>query len=461
MKYDKIGILAFFAIVLAWALILTLTSRFIIYPENILVNRDVDLTVPTLIPVGFNIMSISTFVFINAAYLLNDNKIKKRHLKIIGSKGILYNSIKAELVSIVIPARNEEEVIRDAVLKSLQQTYNNIEVIVVCHNCTDKTFENAQVRDNKVKVIDLKTKEAGKAIALNHGIMQAKGKYILVLDADHELSSDFIEIALPAFDTGSYIAVQGRIRPNNRNYNFITRMLTIEDDLWSEPILTVRSVLGNRCPLLGTGFIIKKDILIEVGMFSNSLVDDHELTCRLLRKKFRILYLPFCVGSGELAPTLEIMLRQRARWGKGFLNLLNKKAAEPTDILGNIFWFFPFATASGLVMLLLTAYADIYNVLFGYLPFAFAYLPLQLWLLTIGLTLSMDIMVLIKQYGTTGIKYIPYLIPYIMFSQYSLVVFMKAFFVKSWSSTKTKHGFVRAESSQISVIKESITNAER
>jgi cellulose synthase/poly-beta-1,6-N-acetylglucosamine synthase-like glycosyltransferase len=453
MKSDKIGIITFFVIASFWAFVLTLTIKSIIYPENILINRDIDLAVPTLIPLGFNIMSISTFVFINVAYLLNDNKVKKRHIKIIRSKGILYNSIKNELVSIIIPARNEEDVIRDAVIRSLQQTYRNIEVIVICHNSTDKTFENAQVRDNRVRAIDLKTKEAGKGIALNHGIMQSKGKYILVLDADHHLSKDFIEIALPAFDTGTYIAVQGRIRPNNRNYNFVTRMLTIEDDLWSEPILTVRTVFGNRCPLLGTGFIIKKDILTEVGMFSNSLVDDHELTCRLLRKKFRILYLPFCVGSGELAPTLEIMLRQRARWGKGFLNLLNKRTAEPTDFLGNIFWLIPFATASGLSMLLLTAYADIFNLLFGYLPFAFSYLPLQIWLLTIGVTLGMYILVLIKQYGRIGIKYIPYLIPYLLFSQYSLVVFIKAFFVKSWSSTKTKHGFVTAES-QTGIIKE-------
>jgi cellulose synthase/poly-beta-1,6-N-acetylglucosamine synthase-like glycosyltransferase len=302
------------------------------------------------------------------------------------------------------------------------------------------TYEEAQVEDGRVKVFELRTEEAGKSIALNYGVRQSSGKYILVIDADHELNREFIEYGLPGFDE-PYAAVQGKVLSINRNYNFVTKMLSMEDDLWSEPIMTVRTLLGRRCPLLGTGFIIKKDVLFEVGMFGKSLVDDYELSFRLYRKKFKILFVPLCVCSGENPPTLRIMLRQRARWAKGFIDLLNKRIAEPTDILGNIYWLAPLAALSGTIMLSMVAYVSMYNALFGYLPFTFSYIPLRAWFLITGLTLALDLLVLIKKHGWQGIRYTPYLLPYIAFSQYSVVVFFKAFFVRSWSVTKTTHGF--------------------
>ena len=52
----------------------------------------------------------------------------------------------------------------------------DIEVVVVCHNCTDFTFEEVnQIADPRVKVYDFKTKESGKGIALNFGLEQANG----------------------------------------------------------------------------------------------------------------------------------------------------------------------------------------------------------------------------------------------------------------------------------------------
>jgi cellulose synthase/poly-beta-1,6-N-acetylglucosamine synthase-like glycosyltransferase len=75
----------------------------------------------------------------------------------------------------------------------------------------------------EIPVLDLRTKEEGKSIALNYGVEHSTGKYILVLDADHELNKDFIEKALPGSEE-PYAAVQGRVYPINSNYNFVTKM---------------------------------------------------------------------------------------------------------------------------------------------------------------------------------------------------------------------------------------------
>jgi biofilm PGA synthesis N-glycosyltransferase PgaC len=444
MRSDIFWVAGVFLIIGLWSFVLITTLTFVfIFPQNILMNSDIDLSLPTLVLLSFNFIYLCLGIFIFSVYLLKIGKVERDHLNLMSRK---YYS--GDLCSIIIPAKDEENVIRRAVLLCLEQTYKNIEVIVISHNSTDRTYEEAaQVKDKRVRAFDLRTRAAGKSIALNYGIDRAYGKYILVLDADTVLERDFIEIALPAFNDGSYVAVQGRALPINRNYNILTNLLGIEYDLWSEPILTTRSVLGKRCPLLGTGFIIRKDVLVEVGMFSNSLVDDHELTCRLLKKKHRILFLPFCKAYAEEPPSLEIMLRQRARWGRGFLNCLNQRMAEPTDIIGNLLWLMPIGSFFGSIMLFLVAYASVHNMIFEYLPYTFTYLPLDLWFLFAGILYGLNFLVIFRVHGLRkGLKHAGYIIPFIPFSQYGLVVLYKALFIRTWGNTKTLHGFAARKS---------------
>jgi cellulose synthase/poly-beta-1,6-N-acetylglucosamine synthase-like glycosyltransferase len=348
-----------------------------------------------------------------------------------------------DLCSIVIPSRNEESVIRKTIQNCLLQTYENIEVVVVCHNCTDRTFEEAsQLQDNRVRVFELTTKESGKGKALNHGIDKAFGNYILILDGDGRLSSEFIEKAMPTFFTDKEIAgVQGRYIPSNRNYNFITKLLSIEGDLWSTPYMTVRSVFRKQVYLGGTGFIIRKDVLNAVGKFTNHLVDDYDLSCRLFEKNFKIEFAPLSIDYDEKPPNFSIMIRQRARWAKGFLTLLKKRAVKGTDLLGFIYWLNPIAAIAGILVLAIFGYATIHNIVYDYYPYKYTYIPLNLWFTLIGIVLALQFGVLVKEYGRRGLRYSPYLVFFNPFSLYVFVTYIKAIFVKSWGDTKTAHGF--------------------
>jgi cellulose synthase/poly-beta-1,6-N-acetylglucosamine synthase-like glycosyltransferase len=349
---------------------------------------------------------------------------------------------KPKTCSIIIPSRNEESVIKRTITECLEQTYRDIEIIVVCHNCTDSTFQEARHPDKRVKAFDLKTVESGKGIALNYGLKQSSGEFVLILDGDGILSRDFIEKALPLFDA-NYAAVQGRYMPSNRDYNILTKLLSIEGDLWSTPYMTARSFLEKRCGLGGTGYIVRKSVLIDEGMFANHLVDDYELTFRLLKSKHRIAFAPLSIDYDEKPPNLEIMLRQRARWARGFLSLLSKRIAEPTDIIGNIHWLSPVAAISGIIMLLIPAYASIHYLLYDYYPYTYSYMPLNLWFILTGLIYGLQAAILYKQDGVKGLKRALYLPIYNAFSHYWFVSFSKAFFVKSWANTKTMHGFVK------------------
>jgi cellulose synthase/poly-beta-1,6-N-acetylglucosamine synthase-like glycosyltransferase len=434
---EKKWIALFFVVIALWALVLTST----IYPWvegiEILVNTEVDLTYVTAPLLAFNLLYVVMMIFVYLTYLATAKKVQNHQSKMKKS-----SSLESALCSIIIPARNEETVIRRTIQSCLQQTHKNIEVIVVCHNCSDATFNQAKIDDPRVKAYELNTQESGKGIALNYAVEKAAGNYLLVLDSDGLLTNTFIEKALPLFQSG-YAAVQGRYISSNRNFNFVTRMLALEGDLWSTPFMSVRSFFGRRTPLGGTGYIIRKDILEKVGMFANHLVDDYELTFRLLRNDYKIAFAPLSINYDEKPPTMDSMFRQRARWGRGFIDLLSSRITQKSDVIGTIYWLNPIAAIAGLILLMIPAYAAVHYFLFDYYPYTYTYIPLYLWLALTAFLYILQASVVIKQYGSKGIWYSTQIILLIPFSHYWFVTFMKAFTVRSWANTKTTHGFTK------------------
>jgi cellulose synthase/poly-beta-1,6-N-acetylglucosamine synthase-like glycosyltransferase len=438
---EKVWIAFFLVVILFWALVLTASIYPRAYGIEVLVDLELDLTIFTLPILGFNLIYVFILITIFSVYLAAFGRVRNYQIKMKKDASARFLN-QEELCSIIIPARNEESVIKRTVLDCLRQTYQNIEVIVICHNCSDKTYEEAKVNDSRVKVFDFKTKEAGKGIALNFGVDNSNGTYIMVLDSDGLLTRDFLESALPFFDA-NYSAVQGRYIPSNRSFNFVTKMLALEGDLWSTPFMTVRTLLGGRCPLGGTGYIIRKDILLKVGRFANHLVDDYELTFRLLRQRYRIAFAPLSINYDEKPPTLDFMLRQRARWARGFIDLLGTRIADRSDIIGHIFWINPIAAITGFVLLMIPAVAAIHFLIYDYFPYTYAYLPLTIWFMLTGVLISLQAAVLVREYGWRGFVYAAHIPFFIPFSHYWFVSFIRAFTIKSWASTKTAHGFMK------------------
>lgn len=456
MKSELRWIIVFIVIEIIWVTILTSTIYQEIYKLEILDNMPLFLaTIPLIIFVMVYFMAL---IFVYFVYIITFSRVKSHQLCMLKDKNellstadpnvrqqstIKYSRYKQNpLCSIVIPSRNEEKVIKKTVENCLEQTYPNIEIIVICHNCQDRTFEEANVAHERVRVFNLRTEETGKGIALNYGTEKANGDYVLILDGDGKLSRDFIEKSLPLFKE-DVTAVQGAYIPSNREYNLLTRLLSIEGDLWSTPYMTVRSFLYKRVYLGGTGYIIRRNRLLQIGGFMNHLVDDYELSCRLFKYNHKIEFAPLSINYDEKPATFEIMLRQRARWSRGFLNLLNKKVIKFTDILGLIYWLNPIAALIGITILFVYGYSAIHGLVMGYYPYNYAYFPFNLWILMIGVVFIMQFAVLVKEYGIKGLNYNAYLILYNAFSLYFLVAFIKGLFVKSWGDTKTAHGFTK------------------
>lgn len=95
------------------------------------------------------------------------------------------------LVSVVIPAYNVEDYIRECVDSVLNQSYENIEIIVVDDGSTDSTpgvADSLKSISDKVKV--LHKSNGGLSSARNYGLKNANGEYVLFLDSDDWLELD-------------------------------------------------------------------------------------------------------------------------------------------------------------------------------------------------------------------------------------------------------------------------------
>lgn len=91
--------------------------------------------------------------------------------------------VENALVSIIIPTYNREKTIKRSVESVLQQTWDNIEVIVVDDGSTDKTKSIiSQIQDKRLKYY--KIKNSGACAARNYGIKRANGQYIAFQDSD-------------------------------------------------------------------------------------------------------------------------------------------------------------------------------------------------------------------------------------------------------------------------------------
>ncbi|MEK6518581.1 glycosyltransferase family 2 protein [Bacillus thuringiensis] len=119
--------------------------------------------------------------------------------------GNLNNETSKFLVSIIVPAYNVDKFIEKCLSSILEQTYINIEVIVVDDGSTDKTgqlIDNISQQDSRVSVIH--KKNAGVSAARNSGIEISTGDYLVFVDADDYIAQDYVEYMLSLIEnTGS------------------------------------------------------------------------------------------------------------------------------------------------------------------------------------------------------------------------------------------------------------------
>jgi len=232
-------------------------------------------------------------------------------------------------MSIIVPAKNEQRVIRRVLDSLLKVKYpdDRIEIIVVEDGSKDRTpeicKEYAARYPSKIRFFS-RSLSAGKPSALNFALKQVTGEIVVVLDADNVPEPDFLVNAAKYFENPSIIAIQGVMDGINSNENFLTKLLLYEHKLWFEVFLPGKERTGLFIPLAGNCQFIRRELLQAVGGWDkSSLTEDIELTLRVF-KAGDICLAPDVRSWQEMPRNLSSLVKQRLRWYRGYIETLIK-----------------------------------------------------------------------------------------------------------------------------------------
>lgn len=357
-------------------------------------------------------------------------------------------------VSILIPCKNEEKVVADAIAQCLNQSYKSIEVIVVAHNCSDKTFEIAkQYECERVHVLKLDINESGKGLGLNYGLKSAKGDIIIYFDADSIIESDYVRKIVDTIYEGKYDLVQGKILGSNPRFNRLCFLQHMENLIFLSFFWGGKQKLNLPSGLGGTGVAIKRSSLEQLGGYRNVLVEDFDLCLRAEMMNMKIGYRHDAIVYDEKVPYYRMIIRQRTRWFAGhlqlaaemircpnkFLRLLKK---NPVDFLHLLTPFYSLglwiSIIVGIFSIVINSQLLLPNVWVVYFS-----IPFTIFLTEIVLLQVLFLMVLKKECRTRA-EFRRCALNLPLFNVYTLhwfIVFWKALFLRDWEKTKMEHGF--------------------
>lgn len=118
------------------------------------------------------------------------------------------------MVSVVVPVYNAEEYLHDCVRSILNQTYSDLELLLIDDGSMDRSYEMCMAyanQDNRVLVFH--QKHGGVSSARNNGIDHARGRFITFIDADDIVDREYISrlyaVLSSAADMNSSLAICG------------------------------------------------------------------------------------------------------------------------------------------------------------------------------------------------------------------------------------------------------------
>ena len=230
------------------------------------------------------------------------------------------------LISVVIPARDEEDSIEQTVRAASRLMWPKVEVIVVNDGSVDNTENILESLKKELGITVLKHDvPLGKSITLNDGMQAASSEIVLILDADGIPARNVLIRMVPHLVIKrNVLAITGNPRISNVP-NILSAMQAIE---FSSTISTLRrgqSAWGRINTISGIMALLRKDEILKIGGFSSEQpTEDIELTWRIHREGYRCIYEPAAQVSMKVPLKFRDWFKQRTRWGRGLVRVLQK-----------------------------------------------------------------------------------------------------------------------------------------
>ncbi len=236
-------------------------------------------------------------------------------------------------VSLIVPARNEQEVIDDTVRSLSTIRYHRqgtpaFEVLVIDDGSDDATGEAARSAVQDGASVTVRRREPGsgratKGAVLAFAMPYVSGDVIGIIDADTRVDPSFLERVMRAWTRDPRAdALQVARRPRNADHSWLTRAQA-EEQLMDMASQCGRWVTDGTAELRGNGMFVRREALESVGGWSErSLTEDLELSTRLSAYGRHVTLGPEAEVGEEAVETLDALWRQRLRWAEGSLRRL-------------------------------------------------------------------------------------------------------------------------------------------
>lgn len=180
-------------------------------------------------------------------------------------------------VSVILTLYNSRKFYRKALDSVLEQSFKNIEIIIVDDGSTDG-IENEilHIINDHRNIIYIKQSNCGHALSLNRGIANSGGRYITVIDSDDEYEPDHIELRVKYFESN----------PDVDLIHSPAKLVGEEEDFFVPDALDTSVLIHlNECIIGGTLFG-RREVFTSLNGFKNIYSHDSDFF-RRAGEKFR------------------------------------------------------------------------------------------------------------------------------------------------------------------------------
>lgn len=193
----------------------------------------------------------------------------------------MYNTNENELISVIINVYNGEKFINKCLNSIINQTYKNLEILIINDGSTDNTLEICKsYKDERIRIIN--QENMGLSLSRNVGIDNARGEYLYFIDVDDFVTLDVIEYLYNiAKEKNVSISTCRSIQVHDYNYE----LQPCEENT---EIISSRDMIKKILRRIDTSVsiwnkLIKKELLNNLR-FENRIINDLAFTHKLVIK---------------------------------------------------------------------------------------------------------------------------------------------------------------------------------
>jgi biofilm PGA synthesis N-glycosyltransferase PgaC len=227
-------------------------------------------------------------------------------------------------VTVLVPAYNEESLIRETVQSLLDQVYpGELWIKVINDGSSDGTADEVEsmlASSSYLELINL-TVNGGKSEALNDALVTCETELVITVDADCWILKDGVRHLVQRLlsDPPDTQAVAGSILIRNSRINWITQAQEWDYFLGIAAIKRIQSLFQGTLVAQGAFSIYRKQALEAVGGWPKTVGEDIVLSWRLLSKGYRIGHAEDACAFTMCPTTLRQFVKQRQRWSRGLV----------------------------------------------------------------------------------------------------------------------------------------------